>query len=56
MEIGLLIMYADWQVFAFVFALGFVPLVVNLIWLLLPFGMKRSAVMSNKCSLAFYVL
>ena len=51
-----LIVYTEWSVFGIVLAAGFLPLILNLVWLLLPFRLKRKAVISNKGAFAFYTI
>ena len=51
-----LVVYTDWKVFGVVATAGFLPLIVNIIWLLLPFRHKRKAVINNKAAMAFYTI
>ena len=51
-----LVVWTEWSVFGVVFAAGFLPLILNLVWLLLPFRLKRKAVISNGGAFAFYTI
>ena len=54
LEVLVLIVYTTGSVFGFIFALGFLPLALNITWLLLPYRLKRKAVISNGVSFTFY--
>ena len=55
-EITTLFFYRDWRVTLTVVALGFLPIVMNAAWILLPYRLKRFTVISNKVTFAFYTV
>ena len=55
-EVLTIIVWTDWAVVGVVVGTGFIPLIMNIVWLLLPFRHKRRAVINNSAALAFYVI
>ena len=47
-EVLLLVMYPKWSVAGVLMASGYIPLIMNTVWLLLPYRHKRYCVISNK--------
>ena len=55
-EVILVFMFLDWYVFGITIILGWTPLTLNLIWLLLPFQLKRLVVINNRVAFTFYTV
>ena len=53
-EVLLLHMYPKWSVAGVLICTCFLPLVLNGVWLLLPFYHKRKVVISNNITFSFY--
>ena len=55
-EIITMCFYRDWQVTLTVCLVGLLPLILNAVWILLPYNLKRRTVISNKLSFVFYTI
>ena len=50
------VVYTEWSVVGIVIATGFLPLILNITWLLLSFRLKRKSVISNCAAMTFYTI
>ena len=55
-EVYLLVQYPSWQVILTISIIGLLPIVINTVWIFLPYRIKGRTIASNKIATVFFGL